>query len=263
MTSSTSVWLNGCNGRMGGQVAAAIAADPGFHLIAGLSREGIHSFAADAGFTLADDSKQKAQLLAAAQLFIDFSLPEASMALADLMADAPAGKAIVVATTGLSVDQLKVWQDLGQAHKVLIAPNTSLGVAASYQLARQLAQSLGRDSFDVEIVETHHRHKKDAPSGTALFLAEAVCEDGQRRPVTDRSGERQVGEVGVAALRGGSVFGEHEVRFLSQHEEVTISHRAFDRGLFSAGSLALSRWLLARPQGFYHLRDIPLSELKS
>lgn len=260
MTSGSAVWLNGCNGRMGAQVAAAIAASDEFRLVAGYAKEGSHRYDESRGFVLAEESR--AELLAAAELFIDFSLPEASMALADML---PAGgnKAVVVATTGLSVDQLKVWEKAGEHHRVLIAPNTSLGVAASYQLARQLAKSLGRESFDVEIVETHHRYKKDAPSGTALFLAEAVCEDGDRQVVINRTGERHEGEVGVSALRGGSVFGEHEVRFLSDHEEVTISHRAFSRGLFSSGSLALGRWLLGRPKGCYHLRDIPLSELKS
>lgn len=245
---------------MGAQVAAAIAADDQFALVAGYAKEGVHRFEPGRGFILAKEAR--AELLAAAELFIDFSLPEASMALAAMVPEAGA-KAIVVATTGLSADQLKVWQKVGEHHRVLIAPNTSLGVAAAYQMARQLAASLGRDSFDVEISETHHRYKKDAPSGTALFLAEAVCTDGQRQVIVDRKGERQPGEVGVSALRGGSVFGEHEVRFLSDHEELTISHRAFDRGLFSSGSLALGRWLLARPTGCYHLRDIPLSELKS
>lgn len=243
---------------MGTQVAAAIAADDGFRLVAGYAREGVHRY--QQGFVLAKEAE--AELLAEAELFIDFSLPEASMTLAGLLASSQ-GKAVVVATTGLTVDQLQVWQNVGKSHRVLIAPNTSLGVAASYQMARQLAKSLGRERFDVEIIETHHRYKKDAPSGTALFLAEAVCEGGEREVIVNRTGERQTGEVGVSALRGGSVFGEHEVRFLSDHEEVTISHRAFDRGLFSTGSLALGRWLLARPLGFYHLRDIPLHELKS
>lgn len=254
---------------MGAQVTAALKADDQFNLIAGMAKGGVQRFDGAQGFCL--DGVNSAELLSKAELFIDFSLPEASMALADLLAasETPSGpqahkcdKAILVATTGLSPEQLDRWQQLGRQHRVLIAPNTSLGVAASYQMAKQLAASLGRESFDVEIVETHHRYKQDAPSGTALFLAEAVCADGKRQAVTDRKAARQTGEVGVAALRGGSVFGEHEIRFLSDHEEVTISHRAFDRGLFAKGSLALSRWVLSQTPGFYHLRDIPLSELK-
>lgn len=248
---------------MGAQVSAALQADDRFDLIAGMAKAGVQRFDASEGFCLG--GVNSAELLGKAELFIDFSLPEASMALADLLAapDAPANKAVLVATTGLSPEQLDRWQQLGSQHRVLIAPNTSLGVAASYQMAKQLAASLGRDSFDVEIVETHHRYKQDAPSGTALFLAEAVCADGERQVVTERTAARQTGEVGVAAVRGGSVFGEHEIRFLSDHEEVTISHRAFDRGLFAKGSLALGRWVLGQTPGFYHLRDIPLSELKA
>lgn len=187
---------------------------------------------------------------------IDFSSPTALIACLPHMAD---GTAVVSGTTGLSeVDEQVVTEHSGRL-ALLRSGNFSLGIAVLRDLARRAAASLG-DGWDVEILEMHHRHKVDAPSGTALMLGAAVA-DG--RGVTladkaehDRSSARKDGDIGFAVLRGGGVYGMHEVRLVSDSEMITLGHQALNRDVFAHGALAAADWLRGKAPGLYSMNDL-------
>ena len=217
------------NGRMGKAIAMAVADDP--------------------GFTIDQDH---------GDVLIDFSAPDALAGSLDRAVSA--GIPILVGTTGLGDDALALIQEAAKTVAVLRAPNTSLGVTVLAELVRQAAELLGPD-WDIEIVETHHRMKADAPSGTALLLGNAAARGRGVEPnfETARSGtglKREPGAIGFAALRGGTVPGEHEVKFLGAREQIMIGHRAESRMIFAHGALAGARFLVGKPAGLYSMHDV-------
>lgn len=193
--------------------------------------------------------------LADADVLLDFSLP-ASTALA-LKACVAAGKPLVTGVTGMDAELMAVVEAAGKTIPVLAAPNMSLGVALLTRMAAQAAKVLGPE-FDVEIAEAHHRHKKDAPSGTALVLGESIARArGIPAPGKDhdRSGLRQPGSIGYSVVRAGDIVGEHTVLFAGAGERLELSHRAQSRQTFAQGALAAARWIVGRPAGRYTLAD--------
>lgn len=193
-------------------------------------------------------------------VLLDFSLADsfdAGLALARAR-----GCAFVSGTTGLRPVQFQALDDAAQSIPVLWASNFSLGVAALCSVASLATRLLG-PGFDVEIVETHHRHKRDAPSGTAITLAEAVAaargvipDEVIRSGRSGMTGERVPGEIGVLAVRGGDVVGEHSVLLLGEGERLELAHRVSDRAVFARGAVAAARWIRGRPPGRYDVADI-------
>ena len=199
--------------------------------------------------------------LAAADVAIDFSQPHATRA--NIAACRAARKPLLVGTTGFAAELTEAELDAAASDiPLLIAPNTSLGVALLTELVRRAARALPPE-FDVEIIEAHHRMKRDAPSGTALALARAAGE-GRGLPPGEalsaasaaRVGPRRRGEIGFAVVRGGDIIGEHTVLFAGPGEELRLSHRAGDRAIFARGALRAALWLLGRPPGRYGMSDI-------
>ena len=170
-----------------------------------------------------------------------------------------AGTRFLIGSTGLNPEQLSRWEQYAKSHNcpVLIAPNTSTGVLLTLQSALNIAKGLHGLDFDIEILESHHRNKIDSPSGTAMFLANNIAEHEKLSLNTNRTGKRKTDELGVVALRGGSVFGEHTVRFMGDYEEIMITHRALSRDLFASGALTLGKWLMNQNQG----RIVQLTEV--
>ncbi len=213
---------------------------------------------AEAAGVLVTDDHDRA--LAGADVAIDFTLPVALRG--NLAACVRRRVALVIGTTGLkAADQTAIDEAAGSI-AVLQATNMSLGVNLLLQLVRQAAAALP-DSYDIEIVEAHHRHKLDAPSGTALSLGEAAALGrgttlGEAAVPTHISGAeaRARGKIGFAVLRGGDVIGDHEVLFLGPGEAVKLGHHASDRMTFAYGALAAARWLQGRPPGRYSMRDV-------
>ena len=198
--------------------------------------------------------------LAGCAAYVDFTTSESTAAAA--RAARHAGVAAVVGTTGLGPGALAELDRLAERAPVLVAANFSLGVNLLLVLAESAARALGPD-FDFEVVELHHRHKRDAPSGTALALARALAAGrGQSLDevlCTARSGdvgERGPGEIGVFGLRGGETIGEHTAYLIGDSERIEISHRAASRDLFAAGALRAATWLAGRPPGHYRMRDV-------
>jgi 4-hydroxy-tetrahydrodipicolinate reductase len=192
--------------------------------------------------------------LVGVQIAIDCSTPQAALAFAEDCVRS--GVPLLVATTGFSPDEIRELHRCAEAIPLLLAPNTSKGVCVLRALAGAAARYLG-SSFDVEVVEFHHRGKKDAPSGTAKLLVEDLQRAGRGAPVLGRgSGLRQEGEIGVASLRGGTMCGEHRIIFAGSNETLEITHRAENRSVFAEGALWLAAKLLNRPPGFYQLADM-------
>jgi 4-hydroxy-tetrahydrodipicolinate reductase len=227
----------GSEGRMGQALAAAIAA---------------------AGETLAGGIDKGGDALALARqsdVLVDFSSPDALEA--NLDAALVAGIAIVIGTTGLEERHHWLCDHAAEKIAVLQTGNTSLGVTLLAHLVREAAGRLGED-WDIEIVETHHRMKVDAPSGTALLLGEAAAE-GRGIALAQHSirgrdgitGAREPGTIGFASLRGGTVAGDHTVHFLADNERLSFSHLAENRAIFARGAVRAAQWLIGRPAGRY------------
>jgi 4-hydroxy-tetrahydrodipicolinate reductase len=258
--------LVGAAGKMGREIAALVRDDADFVLAAALEAAGSPAL----GAPLCDAKNRTAPPVvaepggwdpgscAAGTVVVDFSSPAGLRVLVERLARRPLP--LVCGTTGLAQDDERLLDELSRRAPVLAAPNMSVGVAAARAAAAMLARALG-DGFDVEIAEIHHGAKKDAPSGTALALARAVREarGGADEPVLDRTTRgrpREKGGVGIAALRGGAVVGEHTVYFLGEDERVELVHRASSRRVFARGALRAARWLAGRAAGRYGMEDV-------
>jgi 4-hydroxy-tetrahydrodipicolinate reductase len=216
-------------GRMGKAIAAAVADDPGF------------AIDQDHGDVL-----------------VDFSAPAALQASLDRAVSAAIP--VLIGTTGL--DELADQRIAAAAQEIAVlrAANTSLGVALLTDLVERAARVLGPD-WDIEIVETHHRMKADAPSGTALLLGEAAARGRGTRMEAERGRagtglKRSIGSIGFASVRGGTIAGDHDVMFLGPDERLVLSHRAENRMIFARGALAAARFLVGKPAGVYSMRDV-------
>ncbi|WP_343346480.1 4-hydroxy-tetrahydrodipicolinate reductase [Sphingomicrobium sp. XHP0239] len=192
-------------------------------------------------------------------VLIDFSAPAALKA--SIEQAKASGVALLVGTTGLDDHHDKMLEDASQQIAILKAPNTSVGVALLADLVERAARILPSYEWDVEISETHHRHKADAPSGTALHLGSAAAkgrggETGEERGRDGTGLHREQGAIGYAALRGGSVAGDHDVLFLGPQERLILSHRAEDRAIFARGALIAAQFLVDREPGLYSMRDV-------
>lgn len=199
--------------------------------------------------------------LAAADVALDFSQPQATRM--NIAACRSARKPLLIGTTGFAAELSEAELDAAAREiPLLVAPNTSYGVALLLELVRRAAEALPAQ-FDIEILEAHHRTKRDAPSGTALALARAAAEGrGLAAPealagaASGRTGPRRQGEIGFAILRGGDIVGEHTVLFAGPGEELRLSHRAGDRAIFARGALRAALWLAGQPPGRYGMSDI-------
>ena len=230
----------GANGRMGRLLEQALLETGDFDTVHGYDVDTIAELDAEAP---------------AADLVVDFSRPTAVPHVAAYVRRT--GAALVSGTTGMSSDDLAALRALGEAAPVVWSGNYSLGVAALRHATRLVSEAL--PGWDVEIVETHHNLKADAPSGTAKMLVAEVDPAGERPVVYGREGmvgERPAGEIGVHSLRGGTVAGTHEVHFFGPDEEVCLTHRATSRQIFVNGAVAAARRLLKRPAGFYTFDDL-------
>ena len=253
MKSPVRIALLGAGGRMGAAVLEAAAGRSDVQVMAALVRPGSEMRGWE--YRGLKYSSDVAAALLEADVLLDFSLPE-STALA-LTACVAAGKPLVTGVTGMDAPLKAAIEAAGRKIPVLAAPNMSIGVALLTRMAEQAAKLLGPE-FDVEIAEAHHRHKKDAPSGTALALGESVARArGIPAPGKghDRSGTRQPGSIGYSVVRAGDIVGEHTVLFAGAGERLELSHRAQSRQTFAQGALAACHWIAGKPAGVYALAD--------
>lgn len=260
---ATRIIVNGACGRMGQLLVKLTHADPGLALAAAVEAAGHPDLGRDAGEVAACGGKTgvkvSADALPEADVLIDFSAPEATVRRAKEAAGM--GTAVLVGTTGVAAEQKAEIEQLADRAAVLISPNMSVGVNVLVDLVRRCAALMGED-FDIEIVEAHHRLKKDAPSGTAKRLLEAACEgrdwDPDEVAVYGREGivgQRPDKQIGVMAVRGGDVVGEHTVMFIGMGEKVELTHLARSRDIFAQGAIRVAKFLAGKPAGLYTMQD--------
>lgn len=251
----TGILLSGCNGKMGRVITASVAGSEDLEIVGGIDL----NTSCDAGYPVfASPADVTADVLARTDVIIDFSNPSAFAGLIEFAARE--AKPAVIATTGLNDAQISLLRSASGKIPVFFAANMSLGVSLISELACKAAKVLG-DSFDIEIVEMHHNQKVDAPSGTALMLADSINEalgDGMRYEY-DRHAKREKRskkEIGIHSVRGGTITGEHEIIFAGHDEIITISHSARSKELFATGAINAARFLCGKPAGLYGMKEL-------
>ena len=256
----------GAAGRMGQTVLRCVLEADDVQLVGAGTEPGARLLGHDAGelaggealgVPLTDDAHQG---LHGAQVGVDFTLPSAMEA--NLRAAVANGAALVIGTTGLEDRQMRALQSASHEIPIVYSRNLSVGVTVLMELVARAAKALG-DGYDVEILEAHHRHKVDAPSGTALALGERVAAARGRRLADlavharqGRTGPRVPGTIGFSVIRGGNIVGEHTVRFIGGEEQVEFRHEAQDRATFARGALRAARWAAGQAPGLYSMADV-------
>lgn len=246
------VIMHGCNGKMGQMISGLIAADEETELVAGID-------AYDEGKNPYPVFKNIKECDVAADAIIDFSTASAVDGLLDYCVEKklPA----VVCTTGLSEEQIVTLKEASKKVAILKSANMSLGINMLLKLLKDATAVLAPAGFDIEIVEKHHNQKLDAPSGTALALADSINEelDNSYRYVYDRSQireKRSQKEIGISAVRGGTIVGDHDVIFAGADEVITFSHRAYSKAVFGKGAIQAAKFLAGKPAGLYDMSDV-------
>jgi 4-hydroxy-tetrahydrodipicolinate reductase len=256
----------GAAGRMGRELIRAIAAEPGCTVSGATETAGSLVLGTDIGVLAGIDplgaavSDDASAVISASDVIVDFTVPKASVEFARLAAKSRT--AAIIGTTGFDAASEAAISHAAEEVAIVKAGNMSLGVNLLMALTRQAAAALGND-FDIEIVEMHHRMKVDAPSGTALMLGDAAA-SGRGLDLGEHSvrvrdgvtGPRRPGDIGFATLRGGSVVGEHTVIFAGEGEQIELSHRATDRGIFARGAVKAALWTKGRAPGLYGMTDV-------
>ena len=244
--------MHGCNGHMGQVISGIVEKDPDAEIVAGIdiADQGKNSYPV---FTDIDACQVEADAI------IDFSSAKAT----DKLLEYSAARQIpvVLCSTGLSQEQLAKVEETSRKVAVLKSANMSLGINTLLKLVQDAAKVLAAAGFDMEIVEKHHRLKLDAPSGTALALADSINEamDNQYHYVYDRSQKREKRddkEIGISAVRGGTIVGEHEINFAGQDEVIEFKHTAYSKAIFGKGAVEAAKFLAGKPAGRYDMSDV-------
>jgi 4-hydroxy-tetrahydrodipicolinate reductase len=256
----------GAGGRMGRNLVRAVTEADGVTVVGAVEAKGSAVIGRDAGelaglgkngVTVVDDLES---LLDRADGLLSFTIPAATVAFAEILAKR--GLAHIIGTTGLTAEDDKLIAASAQRSVVVKSGNMSMGVNLLAALVKQVAKTLDED-FDIEILEMHHNKKIDAPSGTALLLGEAAAA-GRKIALAERSvrvrdghtGARRAGDIGFAALRGGTVVGEHNVIFAGPHERIELAHKAEDRMIFARGAVRAAKWAMGKKPGLYSMADV-------
>lgn len=264
---SCMIVVAGASGRMGKAIIKVIDETPGAELVGAVERDGADTIGQDAGELAgigASDvmiTDQAHTDLSQAHAIIDFTTPETSVALSKIAADKQI--AHIIGTTGCTAEQDADIAQAGATTRIVKSGNMSLGINLLSVLVKQAAQALEAGDWDIEVLEMHHKHKVDAPSGTAFLLGEAAAQ-GRKIDLTQKSvrsrdgitGAREDGTIGFATLRGGSVVGEHSVIFAGEGERIELSHQALDRSLFARGAVKAAIWAKSQQNGYYSMLDV-------
>lgn len=265
MSESLKVVIAGCSGRMGVALLTSVFSDPALTLHGALDSPTSKQLGQDAGALLGRETGVKItadvnHAIQGADVLIDFTRPEATMAYLNACQQHKVN--IVIGTTGFSDAEKSLIASTAKEIGVVFAPNMSVGVTLLINLVEQAANIL-KDDFDIEVVEMHHKHKVDAPSGTALRLGEAAAA-GIGEALSDVAvyaregvtGEREHGKIGFATLRGGDVVGDHTVIYAGTGERVELTHKASSRATFALGALRAAKYLADKSNGLFDMRDV-------
>ena len=254
--------INGVCGRMGLRIATIVAEDKDLKLVAALEMKGHQHIGKDLSSIISrghNDVIISAELNGSPDVLIDFTSPDSTMN--RLKACTDKGIAMVIGTTGLDSEQMAQIKKASQTIPCLFSPNMSVGVNLLFNLVESVSKILDEES-DIEILESHHRYKKDAPSGTALKLAEKIC-SATNREMDDvviygrkgLTGERPQDQICIHSIRSGDIVGEHTVTFCNAGERLELVHKAQTRDSFALGSIRAAKFLAGKPPGFYNMKD--------
>jgi 4-hydroxy-tetrahydrodipicolinate reductase len=257
--------IAGATGRMGKMLIEAVLNTPDAQLVGALEHSACPQLGEDAGSFLGKKtgvtiSSDIAAVLANAEFLIDFTRPEGTMA--HLSVAVKTATKMIIGTTGLSVDQITSLKKASANLAIVFAPNMSVGVNATFKLLEIAAKMLNQ-GYDIEVIEAHHRHKVDAPSGTALKMGEVIAQalgekldDVAVYTREGHTGERKAGSIGFATIRGGDIVGDHTVLFAGDGERIEISHKSSSRQSYAQGSLRAARFLQGQTSGLYDMQDV-------
>ena len=242
------VILNGASGAMGTVVADLISADPDMEVVVGVDRRADM----DAAFPIMDSINK---VNVAADVVIDFSSVEAADTLLDFIEQK---KIPAVICTEAQIDRIN---ELSSVSPILRSANMSLGINILSKVLAEVAPTLKKAGFDIEIVEAHHRRKLDAPSGTALLLADSINSSMDEKldytyDRSDRHEQRRENEIGISSVRGGTIVGDHDVIFAGEDEVISFNHRAYSRKIFANGAIAAAKFLMGKSNGLYDMSDV-------
>jgi 4-hydroxy-tetrahydrodipicolinate reductase len=257
--------IAGATGRMGKMLIEAVLNCTDAELVGALEHESCPLLGEDAGAFLGKKTgvaitSDIAKALSGAEFLIDFTRPEGTMA--HLAVAQKTGSKMIIGTTGLSPEQIDSLKKASANLAIVFAPNMSVGVNATFKLL-EIAAKMLNEGYDIEIVEAHHRHKVDAPSGTALRMGEVIA-DALGEKLDDvavyaregHTGERKAGSIGFATIRGGDIVGDHTVLFAGEGERIEISHKSSSRQSYAQGSLRAARFLQGQSSGLYDMQDV-------
>jgi 4-hydroxy-tetrahydrodipicolinate reductase len=260
--------VTGAAGRMGSRIINVLSTSEGIRLSGAVERKGHPLVGQDScgpaglpsGGVLTVITDDLAAALKAGDVLIDFTFPEAS--LEHIKVCAELGRPLVIGSTGFSKDQLGEIGGFVQKVPCVLSPNMSIGVNLCFKVLEEIAKTIGED-YDMEIVEAHHRMKKDAPSGTAMKMAQVIAQAVNRNleevGVYARKGmigERTKKEIGIQTLRAGDIVGEHTVMFAGKGERIELTHRAHSRDTFAAGAVRAAKWVVGKKPGLYDMQDV-------
>ena len=260
------VVITGAAGRMGCRLVTLVQQSEQLNLVGAIEREGHSSIGLDVGEVVGcgkigiSVEPTLSAVIPSADVIIDFSTPSATLANLELAVQHH--RSIVIGTTGFTPSDMERVQSCARTISCVVAPNMSVGVNVTLKIIAEVARALG-DEYDIEVIEAHHRLKKDAPSGTALkmahVLAEATNRNLEKVGVYSRHGmigERQPKEIGIQTIRAGDIVGDHTVLFGGIGERIEITHRAQNRDTFAAGALRAAEWVSDQPPGLYSMQDV-------
>lgn len=251
------IGISGAAGRMGTAIAAVVAKDKDTKITLATEKAGTPGVGKEAnGIKITDSLKD----LAGVDVFVDFTTPAATVE--NVKTAAAAGKAMVIGTTGMSEAELAVVKEAAKKIPVVMATNYSVGINVMWKVLKDMTRYL-KDDYDIDIVESHHRHKKDAPSGTAVTTAQVILGakglDYAKNVVTGRDGrenERPRDQLGVFAVRGGGVVGEHTVIYASDGDKLELKHTSISRETLAAGAVKAAKWVPGKKPGLYGMNDV-------
>ncbi|MCL4459360.1 MAG: 4-hydroxy-tetrahydrodipicolinate reductase [Chloroflexi bacterium] len=261
----TRIVIVGVAGRMGHQVATAALQDKDIEVVGGIESSAHPDLGKDMGLLCGQApigvlvSDNLAEALRQADTIVEFTNPAASIEHLQIVTQY--GKAAVIGTTGFDTAQLEAIRQMSTHVPILLSPNMSIGVNVLLRMVPLIAQALGKD-YDIEIIEAHHRHKKDAPSGTALKLGEAIAAalgaEMDKIGVYGRKGiaPRASGEIGIHAVRAGGIVGEHTILFANEGEQIELLHRCYSRQTFALGAIRAAKYIVQQQPGLYSMQDI-------
>jgi 4-hydroxy-tetrahydrodipicolinate reductase len=257
--------IAGATGRMGKMLIEAVLNSPDAQLVGALEHNACPQLGEDAGAFLGkktgvEITSDISKALGEAEYLIDFTRPEGTMA--HLAVAQKTGSKMIIGTTGLSAEQIDSLKKASATLAIVFAPNMSVGVNATFKLL-EIAAKMLNEGYDIEIIEAHHRHKVDAPSGTALRMGEVIA-DALGENLDDlavyaregHTGERKAGSIGFATIRGGDIVGDHTVLFAGEGERIEISHKSSSRQSYAQGSLRAARFLQSQSSGLYDMQDV-------